>query len=91
LSAAKLEFGENDIEELSGRLCPAGEPLLRFGSGGWRIAGRAEAVSASAPFLQARITEASGKATFGGRNGRLSGQADIAAARVLDTAPEARF
>jgi len=91
VAAAKLEFGENDIEKLSGRLCPTGEPLVRFGAGGWRIAGRAEAVNAAAPFLQARIADASGRAAFGGRNGRLQGQADISAAKVLDAAPEARF
>lgn len=91
LSAARLEFGENDIEALSGRLCPVGEPLVSLSAGGWRLAGRAEAVSAGAPFLQARITEASGRAAFGGRNGGLQGQVDIAAAKVLDAAPEARF
>ncbi len=64
VSVKRLEFGIRDVEDLAGRLCPTAEPMLQFGGGGWRIAGQAEAFSAFAPFLQARVDAASGPAAF---------------------------
>ncbi|MGA0606307.1 intermembrane phospholipid transport protein YdbH family protein [Phenylobacterium sp. VNQ135] len=91
LAADRLEFGENDVETVSGRLCPGSEPLFRMAGGDWRIAGRAEAVSADAPFLQAGVREAFGPVALGPKGGRLDADARIDRARLVDRAPEARF
>lgn len=92
VTAARLEFGENDVEGLSGRLCPvSGEPLMTLNGGDWRIAGRAEDAAATVPFLQARVIEADGRVVMGLARGRLHATAAIADAQVADTAPETRF
>ncbi|MET0274170.1 MAG: YdbH domain-containing protein [Phenylobacterium sp.] len=91
IQAARLEMGENDIEALAGRLCPIGEPLLSLNGADWRIAGRAEGVSARAPFLQARVADGSGRVLMGQRRGGLYATAAIASARVEDAAPSTRF
>lgn len=92
VKAAKLEFGVNDVEALSGRFCPtAGRPLLTFAGGGWELAGRAENAAARVPFLQARIAQASGPAVLGMTGQRLHMSASITAAEVIDTAPAVRF
>jgi hypothetical protein len=91
LKAARLEFGANDVEALSGRFCPTKEPLFRFAGGDWRATGRVEAGAASVPFTQTRVTDGAGTATFASRGGRLTAQAQIASARLTDTAPSPRF
>ncbi len=90
-TADKLEFGENDVEKLSTRLCPGAEPLFRMAGGDWRIAGRAEAASVNVPFLQVRLQEAAGPVALGLKGGRLDADARIDRARVSDLAPETRF
>ena len=91
IKAERLEFGANDVERLSARLCPIRSPLLAFAGGDWRIVGRAEAGSASVPFLQASLADARGRIDFGTRRQRLDAQVAVEAARVLDAAPEGRF
>jgi len=91
VEADRLAFGENDVEALKARLCPGAEPLFRMAGGDWRIAGRAEAASADAAFLQAGLREARGPVALGLKGGRLDADARIEAARVVDLAPEARF
>ncbi len=91
IAADKLEFGENDVEKVSGRLCPASEPMFRMAGGDWRIAGRAEAASANVPFLQAGARDAAGPVALGLKGGRLDADARIDRAHLVDLAPEARF
>lgn len=91
LAAARLEFGQNDVERLSGRLCPAAGPLLQVRGGGWRLAGRAEGVAAAAPFLQARVEAGAGSVTASGAGARLTAQGRVETARVEDAAPQTRF
>jgi hypothetical protein len=91
VQAGRLELGVNDIKALSGRLCPAGEPLLTLAGGDWRIAGRVEGVATRVPFLQARIADAAGPVVMGQARGRLYATAVIADARVEDVAPSTRF
>lgn len=90
-TAEKLEFGENDVEKLSTRLCPGSEPLFRMTGADWRIAGRAEAAAADVPFLQAGARDAAGPAALGLKGGRLDADVRIDRARVVDLAPETRF
>ena len=91
LKVERLDFGANDVERLSGRLCPAKGPLLSVSGGDWRIAGRAQAVTASAPFLGARVTGLAGPFSAASRRGRLGVTADITTALLEDTSPQARF
>lgn len=91
LKADRLDFGANDVERLSGRLCPAGGPLFRMAGGDWRIAGRAEAVTASAPFIQGRVVGGAGRLQAQSRRGEVSAKIHIDTARQEDTGAEARF
>lgn len=91
IRAERLDFGANDIERLSGRLCPAGGPLFRMTGADWRIAGRAEAVTATAPFVQGRVVGGAGRIAAQSRNGQVTAQARIDTARQEDTAPDRRF
>ncbi len=90
-SASRLELGENDVTDLSGRLCPAGAPLLTLGGGDWRLHGRAQAASADAGFLQAKVRRAAGLIDMGQRGKTLDARLQVTAAQVLDAAPETRF
>jgi len=91
LEAERLDFGANDIEALSGRLCPAGGPLFRMTGADWRIAGRAEAVTGAAPFIQGRVVGGAGRVVAESRRGQVTARAHIDTARQEDTAPERRF
>lgn len=91
VTARKLELGVNDVERFSGRLCPDGRPMLTLVGGGWSLAGRAQAVGAEVPFLQARISDARGSVTLGQTRDRLYATAAVADARVSDTAAKMRF
>ncbi|CAN7528748.1 YdbH domain-containing protein [Phenylobacterium sp. LjRoot225] len=91
MTAPRANFGANDVRGLSGRLCPAGSPLLSLGGGDWRIAGRAEDVAAEVPFLQARVAKGAGTLDLAARKGALQAKAGIAAAEVSDAAPVTRF
>ncbi len=91
LTAQRLELGENDIEAIDGRVCPTGAPMLTLAKGGWRLRGRAEALSARAPFLEARVSEAAAGLDFRGAGEALTGRALITAARIDDTATDTRF
>ena len=90
-TAAKMEFGENDVEQVAGRVCPMGRPLLTMNGGDWRITGRAENVSAAAPFLQAVVAKGAGSLDLISRKAVLSGEMQVSAAEVSDAAPVTRF
>jgi len=91
VTAQRLELGENDIEDIDAKVCPTSAPMLTVAEGGWRLRGRAQAMSARAPFLEARISEAAGDLDFRGAGETLTGRAVITAARIDDTAAETRF
>ncbi len=91
VQAERLELGENDVEDLAGRLCPAGGPVFAVRDGAWRFAARAEAMAASVPFAQVRIDSGAASITASGAGPRLTARAQIATVRLADTTPEARF
>jgi len=91
IRADRLDFGANDIERLSGRLCPAGGPLFRMTGADWRIAGRAEAVTATAPFIEGRVVAGAGRIVAESKRGQVTARAHIDTARQEDTAAETRF
>ena len=90
-TAAKMEFGENDVEAVAGRLCPNGRPLLTMNGGDWRIAGRAENATASVPFLQAKVAQGAGAMDLSSRKGVLAAEVRVTSAEVSDAAPATRF
>jgi hypothetical protein len=91
IKADRLDFGANDIERLSGRLCPASGPLFRMAGGDWRIAGRAEAVTATAPFIEGRVVGGAGRILAESKRGQVTARAHIDTARQEDTAAQTRF
>ncbi|MBU1514099.1 MAG: YdbH domain-containing protein [Alphaproteobacteria bacterium] len=91
IKADRLDFGANDIERLSGRLCPAGGPLFRMTGADWRIAGRVEAAAASAPFIEGRVVGGAGRIEAQSRRGQVTAKAHIDTARQEDTGAQTRF
>lgn len=91
LKATRLEFGANDIEAPSARLCAEGGPLFTANEGDWRLAGRLEAVTAQAAFAQARVDGGTATVLATSRKGRLDVRTRGLSARLRDMAPEARF
>jgi hypothetical protein len=91
VKVAHVELGANDVEKVTGRLCPDGGPLVRLGAGGWTLAARAEQVSADVPFLQASLAEGAGAVRMADAKGRVSADVAIARARVADAAKDLRF
>ena len=91
LKARQLEFGANDIEAPSARLCAAGGPLFAAKGGDWRLAGRLEAVTARVPFALAQIDAGVATLTATSRRGRLNVNTRVGSARLRDLSPEAGF
>jgi hypothetical protein len=93
LQASRVELGENDVEQLSTRLCPlAGTPIVQAGAAGYRVRGAFSETAALVPFLQARVTAGSGVLdAAGGPGGLTSVRARVASAEATDTAAEQRF
>jgi hypothetical protein len=91
VSAARLELGANDVEAISGQLCPAGGPLFRLGGGGWEAKGLAKDIAARVPFLETKVSQMAGPLALSARHGDLALTADIKTARLEDTARPLRF
>ncbi len=91
LSVDRIRFGENDLEALTGQLCPMAGPLLALASGGWRAVGEARGVSARVPFLEATVTGAAGPVAFSGHGDQLEMSAELKTARLEDRAAPRRF
>jgi len=91
VKAERLEFGANDIEAISGRLCSAGGPLFAMRSSRWRLVGRAEGVAGAAPFLQGRVVGGAGRVRADGVGDRVTADIHVETARQEDAAPETRF
>jgi len=91
LKADRLEFGANDIEALSGRICAAGGPLFTARGANWTLKGRAEAVTAAAPFAEVQVDGGGVRLEASSRGGQLKARARVAGARLRDTAAATRF
>lgn len=87
---ARLELGANDVDDLSGRLCPGDAPMLTVGGGGWRLRGRAEGTSAEVPFLQAAFSDVEGAVDLG-QDRDLFARLAAERAQVRDLADPQRF
>lgn len=91
VTVERLELGENDVTDLSGRLCPGGGPLIVVADGRWRAEGALQAVAATAPFLAMRFSDAEGPLTVDGGPAGLSLVAGVRAAQVADVTEPQRF
>lgn len=87
----RLEAGENSVEDLAARLCPAGEPLVRIADGQWRLAADVEGARAEIPFLQAKAQGAEGRLRVGSAAEGLRLEAQVDQARLVDASPTTRF
>lgn len=91
LSVERLELGENDVVDLSGRACPSGRPLVSIADGRWRADGGLSGIDASAPFLALNFRDASGGfAATGGPSG-LGLEVRVDRATVEDATTPLRF
>lgn len=91
LSIDLLDMDENDVADVSGRICPAERPLLDVRDGVWRADGAVRDLDASAPFLALRFDAAAGAFTATGGPRGLGLDARIDRAGVIDTTEPARF
>ncbi len=91
MSADRLEFGENDIERLTGRLCPSGGPLLALSGEALRLRGRAEGFGATAATMQVQVDDGAGSVELTQAGGDMRLRADIDRARLVDMAAQPRF
>ncbi len=87
----RFAAGETSVEAIALRLCPGNSPMLAVQGGQWRLSGRAEDVSASADFLQARLEDGRAHVEFGSGARGLFSQVIISAGRLQDTAEAPRF
>ncbi|MCI3181421.1 hypothetical protein C5708_14295 [Caulobacter sp. CCUG 60055] len=92
LKVRALAFGDNRIDQASGRLCEAGGPVFDLGGGAWRARGRFEALAGSIVAADARAEDGAG--TFeaaGGPRGLASADLRLTGAALKDHAKAARF
>ncbi len=91
VSLDRLELGESDVVDLTGLLCPDRSPLFAMKDGLWRVQGRLQAVSGSAPFLAMAARQATAAMEARGGAGDLGLILDQVRADVVDTTEPHRF
>lgn len=90
-TATMLELGENDVSDVSASLCPvSGQPLVTIADG-WRFEAEARALSAAAPFLGMRVSDASGRVSARDPGGSLAIDAGVADGQISDLEDPIRF
>ncbi len=91
VTVERLELGENDVVDVSGRACPIDRPLISIGGGRWRADGALAEVDASAPFLALHVRNAVGRfAATGGPDG-IGLDTRIERAMIEDATAPIRF
>lgn len=91
IRAARLELGENDLENVSGQFCATSAPVLTLDDGAWRVRGAIREGDAAAPFLEARFAGAAGSLDVGGKGESLTLRAGLQTAQVIDVLDPVRF
>jgi hypothetical protein len=91
VAAEQLDLDENDVTDVSGRLCPSGGPLLAAEGGRWRGSGAMRGVDAEAPFLALAFTGAEGPVVATGSASGLGLDARLTTVTVDDTTRPLRF
>ena len=77
LQARQVQIGENNLDQLSGRLCADGRPLFTAQQGRWELAGRLADTRLQASFLELDLENGAGRL-------RVSGQKDDLSMRLSD-------
>lgn len=91
LSVERLELGENDVVDVSGRACPINRPLVSIADGRWRADGALSGLDASAPFLALDFRDAEGRFAATGGPAGLGLEARVDRATVEDATSPLRF
>ncbi|GAA0870391.1 YdbH domain-containing protein [Brevundimonas basaltis] len=91
VTVERLELGENDVVDLSGRACPIDRPLVSIADGRWRADGALAGVDATAPFLALHFRDARGRFAATGGPAGLGLDTRVDAATVVDATTPLRF
>lgn len=91
VTVERLELGENDVTDISGRACPVDRPLVSIAGGRWRADGALSGLDASTPFLALHYRDARGRFTATGGPAGLGLGARIDSATVADATTPLRF
>ena len=91
LTVERLELGENDVVDLSGRACPIDRPLVSIADGRWRADGALAGLDASAPFLALNFRDAHGRFAATGGPAGLGLETRVDRATVEDATTPLRF
>ncbi|MDQ7813174.1 YdbH domain-containing protein, partial [Brevundimonas sp.] len=91
LTVERLELGENDVVDLSGRACPIDRPLVSIAGGRWRADGGLAGLDASAPFLALHFRDAHGRFAATGGPAGLGLETRVDRATVEDATTPLRF
>lgn len=91
LTVERLELDENDITNVAGSFCPPSGPMVTVADGRWQARGALRGVSADAPFLALRFSEAQGTLAVDGGPEGLTMDARVATAQVEDATRPRRF
>jgi hypothetical protein len=92
VSAEQIEFGENDLADASGQICPSGGPLITADASGYAARGVFRNAALAAPIAEARAD--AGEGTFaltGGESGLRTADVRLRSAFVADQAAETRY
>jgi hypothetical protein len=87
----RLELGENDVLDLTGRACPVDRPLVSIAGGRWRTDAALAGVDASVPFLALRFRDAAGRLAATGGPGGLGLETRVDRATIADATTPLRF
>lgn len=91
LSIRTLDFGSNDLTDVSGNLCPTETPLLVIQNGQTRLDTRLDAVRANAPSVAGELRDGQGRLRFDARGSGVSLNTDIHKLSLHDISDPARF
>lgn len=91
--AEAVEFGENDVTEASGRLCPNRDgPLIRAGDDGWTVRGRFVGAALKWAVAETSVDDAQGAVVLAGDETGLTGaEVRLTRAGLSDLAAETRY
>jgi hypothetical protein len=87
----RLDLGENDVVDLTGRACPVDRPLVSIAGGRWRADAAVAGVDASAPFLALQFRDAAGRIAATGGPAGLGLEARVERATAEDATTPLRF
>lgn len=85
VEARQVQIGENNLDDLSARLCADGQPLFVARQNQWELAGRLADTRLQATFLDLNLDHGAGRLRVAGRGGDLAMRLSGIAATVKDS------